>query len=98
MLYRGLYEEISGITAKYKLGYFRDYNQKETDFVVQKGKEIMLALECKLQSRRDISNLKTFQKFKPRESILAVEKPGIFEAMDKNSYAISIEFLAPCFE
>lgn len=96
LLNRGLYEEISGFTAKYKLGYFRDYNQKETDFVVQKGKELVLAIECKLKT--GASNLRSFQKFKPKESILVVEEPGIFEAVGDNIHAISIELLAPCFE
>lgn len=98
ILNRGLYEETSGFTAKYKLGYFRDYNQKETDFVAQKGKEIVLAVECKLKSRRDTSNLKSFQKFKPKESILVVEESGVFEAVTDNTYAISVELLASCFE
>lgn len=99
VLNRGLYEETSGFTAKYKLGYFRDYNQKETDFVIQKGEELVLAIECKRKSRHyDSSNLKSFQKFKPQESILAVEESGVFEAVDEKTYAVSIELLASCFE
>ncbi len=98
ILNRGLYEDISGFTAKYNLGYFRDYNRKEVDFVLQKGKEVVLAIECKLKSKLGAPNLKSFQKFKPKESILAVEEPGIFEAINDNIYIVSIEFLAPCFE
>lgn len=98
LLKRGLYDEITGFTAKYSLGFFRDYNQKEVDFVVQKGKEVVLAIECKLKARAGVGNLKAFPKHKPKEMILLVEEEGVFQNVGDSIYAISIEFLAPNLE
>lgn len=98
LLKRGLYNETTGLTAKHSLGFFRDYNQKEVDFVLQKGKDIVLAVECKLKTKSGAGNLKTFSKFKPKEEILLVEEAGVFENIGDNVYAVSIELLAPCFE
>lgn len=98
LLKRGLYSETTGFTAKYSLGFFRDYNQREVDFVIQKGKEIILAIECKLKAKIGAGNLKMFSKYKPRETILLVEEEGVFEKISDNVYAISIELLAPCLE
>lgn len=95
LLKRGLYDETTGFTAKYQLGFFRDYNQKEVDFVIQRGREIILAIECKLKAKAGPGNLKTFSKFKPKETILLVEEAGVFENIGNNIYAVSIEFLAP---
>lgn len=96
LLKRGLHDETVGFTAKYSLGFFRDYNQKEVDFVVRKQKEIILAVECKLKARADAGNLKTFSKYKPKEMILLVEEEGVFEKVGENIFAISVELLAPC--
>lgn len=98
LLKRGLYDETTGFTAKYSLGFFRDYNQREVDFVVQKGKEIVLSVECKLKAKAGTGNLKTLSKFGPREEILLVEEKGIFQNIGGNVYAVSIELLAPCLE
>lgn len=98
LLRRGLYSETTGFTAKYSLGFFRDYNQKEVDFVIRKGKNIVLAIECKLKAKSGEGNLKMFSKHKPGETILLVEEEGVFEKIGDNIYAISIEFLAPCLE
>lgn len=98
LLRRGLYRDITGITAKYALGFYRDYNQREVDFVVQKGKEIVLAVECKLKAKAGPGNLNAMSKYKPREMIVLVEEEGVFEKVGDNIYAISIEFLAPCLE
>lgn len=98
LLKKGLYDEIEGFTARHSLGFFRDYNQKEVDFIVQREKEILLAIECKLKVKADTGNLKILSKFGPKEMILLVDEKGIWENLGDNIYAISIEFLAPCFE
>lgn len=98
LLRRGLYDETTGFTAKHSLGFFRDYSQKEVDFVVQKGREVLLAIECKLRAKAGIGNLKTFSKYNPKEMILLVEEAGVFERADENVYVISIELFAPCLE
>lgn len=98
LLHRGLYDETIGFTAKHSLGFFRDYNQKEVDFVIQKGKDAILAIECKLKARAGSDNLKSFSRFKPKEMVLLVEEPGIFENIGENTYVASIELLAPCLE
>jgi len=98
LLKRGLYDETSGFTAQYSLGFFRDYNQKEVDFIIQKGREIILAVECKLKAKAGAGHLKVFSKFKPKEAILLVEEPGVFENMGDDTYAISMEFFAPSLE
>lgn len=98
LFHRGLYEDITGLTAKHALGFFRDYNKKEVDLVVQKGKEVLLAVECKLRAKAGAGHLKPFMKYRPSESILLVEEEGVFESIGDNIYAISIEYLAPCLE
>ena len=98
LLRKGLYSEITGFTARYSLGFFRDYNQREVDFIVQKGKDVILAMECKLKAKIGAGHLKIFSKYKPKETILLVEEEGVFEKVGEDIYAISIEFLAPCLE
>lgn len=98
LLRRSLYSETTGFTAKYSLGFFRDYNQREVDFIIQKGKDIPLAIECKLKTKSDVGNLKMFSKYRPKETILVVEEGGVFEKIGDGIYTISIELLAPCLE
>lgn len=98
LLRRGLYSEITGFTAKHSLGFFKDYQQREVDFVIQKGKGVVLAVECKLKAKAGAGNLKIFSKYEPKEMILLVEEAGVFENIGDNIYAISIEFFAPCME
>lgn len=94
-LKRGLYDEVSGVLPSLNLGFFRDYAKKETDFIVRDKKDIHLAIECKLKRATD-NNLRSFLAFRPKEAILLVEEPGVFESQDP-IYTISIELLAPCF-
>jgi len=94
-LYRGLYSEISGILSNMQLGFYRDYSQREVDFILQTKKEILLAIECKLKAKQEAKNLSFFARNKPREAILTVEEPGVFESTN-DYYVVSIELLAPC--
>ncbi len=96
ILRRGLYDDISGILPSLDLGFFRDYAKKELDFIVRDKKNIYFAIECKLKRSSD-NNLRNFLAFKPKEAILLIEDPGIFE-FQNSICAISIELLAPCFE
>lgn len=97
LLKRGLYRETTGFIAKYSLGFFRGYDQKEIDFVIQKARQITVAIECKLKVKAGAGQLKAFSKYKPKEMILLVEEEGVFENIEHQMYAMSIEFLAPCF-
>jgi predicted AAA+ superfamily ATPase len=96
LLMRGLYSKIFGKTSQYSLGFFRDYNQKETDFVIHRGKEIVLAVECKRRAKAGAENLRAFSKYTPQEMVLLVEEAGVFERINSHTHAVSIEFFAPC--
>ncbi len=92
------YAPIAGAAPSFTLGFFKDYTQKEVDFVLQRGRSILVAVECKLKAKLGAGNLKSFARFTPLESILLVEEPSVFESIGANSYVVSIEFFAPCFE
>ena len=87
---RGLHAKISDVAPAYSLGFFKDYTQKEVDFVLQRGRSIVLAVECKLKAKLGAANLKSFARFKPQESILLVKESSVFESIGDNIYAISI--------
>lgn len=95
LLRRGLFSEISSIVNPLHLGYYRDYDKREVDFVIQTKKEIILSAECKLKEKLGTGHLKFMLKYNPRESVLIVEEPGIFKCVN-GIYIISIEFLAAC--
>jgi predicted AAA+ superfamily ATPase len=97
ILKRGLFSETSGMLSKYHLGFYRDYSQREVDFVIQKGADILLAVECKLKAKGGVGNLRFFSKHKPKESILLVEEPSVF-AVKNDVCILSIELFALCFE
>lgn len=97
LLRRGLYSETTGILGKYHLGFYRDYEKREVDFVLQGKNKIVLAVECKLKAKLGVGNLKSLSKYKPAEMILVVEESGIFECKD-DIYITSVELLAPCLE
>lgn len=97
LLYRGLYSEISTFRPALQLGFYRDYQQHEVDFVVRDKKNIYLGLECKRKRKQNTEGLKYFQKFKPLQSLLVVEEAGILEIANPIS-TVSIELLAACLE
>lgn len=97
LLMRSLFSETSSVISQLNLGFFRDYNKNEVDFILQDKRKIYLAAECKLKSKGDTSNLRHFKKYNPRESIMIVEEPGIFES-SAGFHKISIELLAATWE
>lgn len=97
LLRRGLSSELSSIMNSIHMGFYRDYNQKEVDFVIQNKKGILLAIECKLKAKAGHGNLPYLAQYRPLESILVVEEPGIFESSG-SEFIASIELIAPCLE
>lgn len=96
LLQRGLHDRTAKITGDYQLGFYRDYNQREVDFVIRSKKEIIAAIECKLREQAGPGNLPYFHNtFAPRDSICVVAEPGIFR---KNGaiFMVSVELLAAC--
>lgn len=73
-----------------QMGFFRDYQQREVDFVIRDKKTIFTAIECK--SGGDSETLADFaRRFKPRETILATTGSSIFEK--RNDYFVISEDL-----
>jgi predicted AAA+ superfamily ATPase len=98
LLYRGLWPEISGFLPLFKLGFYRDYQQHEVDFVLRNKKSIPIAIECKSKAKHGIGSLSYFEKhFNPTESLLVVEEENIFEINGKTT-TVSIEVFASCLE
>ena len=98
LLYRGLWPEISGFLPHFKLGFYRDYQQHEIDFVLRDKKSIAIAIECKLKVKHGTGHLPYFEKhFKPTESLLVIEEENIFSVNDKIT-SVSIEVFASCLE
>lgn len=76
----------------YTMGFFRDYQQREVDFVIREKKQIFSAIECK--SSGAANHLAAFSRqFKPCEAILVVDSPGIFEKQN-DYFMVSVELVA----
>lgn len=74
------------------LGFFRDYQQHEVDFVLRNKKKIFTAMEC--ETSGNSATLADFaRRFRPQEAILVTDAPGIFEK--RNDYFVmSVELVA----
>lgn len=94
LLYRNLYTKISGLFPKLFLGFFRDYQKREVDFVVRDKKRVLLGVECKRKMRAETGQLALLSQFTPSESLLVVEEPGVFSSVDRHRFAVSIELFA----
>lgn len=92
---RALYGETTRLIKKLDLGFYRDYQKREVDLILARGKKILLALECKQSAHSPNESLSLLSKTAAVESVMAVEEPGIFENRNK-VWTISIEFLAAC--
>lgn len=98
LLRRGLSSVINKNLQKLNLGFYRDYQKREVDFVIYDSKKIRAAIECKLSDEKDIKNLLSLSQEKQvEEMILVVEKPDVFENWGKG-YSVSVEFLAVCLK
>ncbi len=98
LLYRGLYSETSGFRSPFQLGFYRDYQKREVDFIFSQKNQILLSLECKLKlKQKSHQGLNYLQRYQPRESFLLVEEANVFEIGSTIS-AVSIELLAACLE
>lgn len=75
-----------------QMGFFRDYQQREVDFVIRDNKTIFTAIECKNSGNSE--TLADFaMRFKPREAILATAVTGVFEK--RNDYfVIGVDLLS----
>ncbi|MBI2340972.1 MAG: ATP-binding protein [Deltaproteobacteria bacterium] len=93
LLARGLASETSEVLGRLQLGFYRDYDRREVDFVVRDKRGIRLAVECKLKVKNSSGALDYLARFRPTERILAVEEPNIF-GTDRGIFSISIELLA----
>lgn len=96
-LKRALYPETTRMINRIEFGFFRDYQKREVDFILKTKKEITLSLETKLKYKQDAGNLSHLTPFKPTESILVVEEPGILTIANGHLVA-SIELFAGCLE
>ncbi len=75
LLYRGLNSQLKANLGKLELGYFRNYQKREIDFILRQGKTNLLAVECKLGSKHESE---TLIKFDAVEKILLTWEPNIF--------------------
>ncbi len=74
------------------MGFYRDYQQREVDFIIRDKKQIATAIECKSSGGADY--LATFARnHKPHESILIVSTPGTFEKQN-DYFVVSVELAA----
>lgn len=94
LLRRALCGFHEGYDPQVSFGFYRDYNKREVDLVVFYGREIHLAVECKVNMKSNVSNLVSFtRQFKPKESLLVIDDECIFEKLDEY-YTVSVELFA----
>lgn len=97
LLYRGLWSEFSGFLSPFQLGFYRDYQKREVDFIFRDKKNILLAVECKRKAKQVTEGLLYFQRFKPKQSLQVVEEENIFNIVAPIT-TVSIELFAACLE
>lgn len=94
-LKRAFYAETTRMINRWEFGFFRDYQKREVDFVMRKGKELAFGLEAKLKFKNADHHLSELSFLKPKELILVVAEPGVF-TVSNGHLVISIELLAAC--
>ncbi|MBF0493207.1 MAG: ATP-binding protein [Deltaproteobacteria bacterium] len=97
LLYRGLYSEIGGRLAPLQLGFYRDYQKREVDFVIRDKSNIFSALECKMKQKHASDAYPALQTVNAKENLVILEEEGIFEK-NREMWSVSIELFAPCLE
>lgn len=96
LLMRGLHDQTAKLNSAYQLGFYRDYSQREVDFVIRSKKSVIAAIECKTREKGEHSNLSYFHRtVNPRESICVVSEPGIFKK-EGDVFVVSVELFAAC--
>lgn len=94
-LKRAFYVETTRMINRWEFGFFRDYQKREVDFVMRKGKELVFGLEAKLKFKNTDHHLSQLSFLKPKELVLVVAEPGVF-TVSNGHLVISIELLAAC--
>lgn len=96
-LKRAFYLETTRMINRWEFGFFRDYQKREVDFVIKKGKELVVGLEAKLKFKQGNHHLSELAPLNPGESVLVVEEPGVF-TVSNGHLVISIELWSACLE
>lgn len=93
LLHRHFSRENPSLT-NLSLGYYRDYQKRELDFLITKKKDVLVAMECKNNPKKEIetANYITNQ-IKPHELLMITQEAAYFEKR-RNYTAIGIGILS----
>ncbi len=79
LLHRHFLEESPSLTHL-NLGYYRDYQKKELDFLIFRKKDVLLAMECKNNPKKEIENADYLtRQINPRELFMITQEASFFE-------------------
>ena len=97
LLFRGLHRELSGFKPHLELGFYRDYQQHEVDFIIRSKQRIHTAIECKQKAKSPKKIFECIQQFSPEACILAVDVPEQCQVTE-GVWVLSVELIAACLE
>jgi len=70
------------------LGYYRDYQKRELDFLITQKKEVLVAMECKNNPKKEIETADYLtRQINPRELFMITQSPAYFEKRENYTVA-----------